>query len=127
MSRAFENMEKICLCCAKENKIVNSYFQLCQKCNTTRLKEEKKEKNSEPLFSKKVLEKGLFDTWTGKPKSKGLFEKPKEDKTKQKIDADEKFYEECFNNSDHRCEECGCELPDTFRDDNGKVVARWRY
>lgn len=128
MGRAFENMEKICLCCCKEKKIVNSFFQMCRECNTARLKEEKQEKVSEPLFNKKVIEKGLFVTLTGTiNKEKGLFEKPKVDKTKNAIEADEKFYEECFNNSDHRCEECGIDLPDTFRDDNGKVIARWRY
>lgn len=127
MGRAFENMEKNCSCCDKERKIVNNFFRMCQECNTARLKEEKKEKDKEPLFSKKVLEKGLFTTWTGKPKLKGMFEKPKQDKTKLSIEADEKFYEQCFNNSDHRCEECNSPLPDVFRDESGKVVARWRY
>ena len=40
---------------------------------------------------------------------------------------DEAFYEECFNSSDHRCEECRKQLPTVFRDEEGKIVARWRY
>jgi len=48
--------------------------------------------------------------------------------TQEKIEEDEIFYEECFNACKiHECEECGKELPDVFRDDDGKVVARWRY
>lgn len=47
--------------------------------------------------------------------------------TKDKIREDEDFYEECFNNSNHKCEECGKNLPTEFRDDNGKVLARYRY
>lgn len=120
-------MLSTCYGCDKPRAIVNSYFKLCRECNIARLREEKKEKNSEPLFEKKELVMGLFDTWTGTPKSKGLFEKPKVDKAKLSIEADEIFYEVCFNNSDHRCEECNAHLPDIFRDESGKVVARWRY
>jgi len=43
------------------------------------------------------------------------------------IDKDEEFYKECFDQSDHRCEECGKRLNDEFRDDDGRVIARWRY
>jgi hypothetical protein len=45
----------------------------------------------------------------------------------QIIERDERFYEYIFNNSEHKCEECGCNLPDTFRSYEGKVVARFQY
>jgi len=58
---------------------------------------------------------------------KGVKEKKLKVKINSKIDRDEAFYLECFNNSNHRCEECGCLLPDEFRDSEGRIIARWRY
>tara|TARA_R110002126_G_scaffold149434_2_gene295385 strand:- start:22 stop:366 length:345 start_codon:yes stop_codon:yes gene_type:complete len=43
------------------------------------------------------------------------------------LKLDELFYQECFDASDHKCEECGKQLPTEFRDDEGKINARWRY
>lgn len=128
MGRTFKNMEKICLCCGREKKIVNSFFQMCLECNSARLKENKPEKVKEPVNKIKVPKSGLFTAFTGKSKkSESLFTKSKPNKTKGNIDLDEEFYEKCFNLSDHICEECDASLPDVFRDENGKVIARWRY
>lgn len=120
-------MVKTCKKCGWERNIVNSFFCLCQGCNTARLKDDNKKQDKEPLFMKTLSKKGLFDSIKVNPKSKITFTTPKVNKTKQKIDADEKFYEQCFNNSDHECEECGTALNDVFRGDNGKIIARWRY
>lgn len=40
---------------------------------------------------------------------------------------DEQFYELCFNLKLQICEECGKKLPNIFRDENGKIIARHRY
>ena len=102
-----------CSNCGKNKPLVNKFFKLCLFCNTERLNANKKPKEYDRV---KTLKKPLK-----KPKNKFS------EKTKEKIKADEEFYEKCFNMSDHKCEECGCDLPTEFRDDNGKVLARWRY
>lgn len=48
-------------------------------------------------------------------------------KEKTTFHKDEELYEKVFNNSNHRCEECGGKLNDVFRDENGKIINRWRY
>ncbi len=97
------------MCCNKcgENKeIVNKHFVLCLKCNNGRLESRK--------VSNKKIEK--------------ISHSPKKvNKTQVKIDEDEEFYLECFKLSNHICEECGIQLPTEFRDDKGRVIARWRY
>lgn len=40
---------------------------------------------------------------------------------------DEELYLESFNSSNHECEECGTSLPNEFRDEDQKIIARWRY
>lgn len=100
---------EICSCCGKHKRIVNKFFFLCMFCNNLRLSKNKKEKTT--------LDNSYF--------VKDL--KSVKKTTSQKIKEDEHFYEKCFNQSNHKCEECGCQLPDFFRDENGKVAARWRY
>lgn len=95
-----------CINCNKGRRVVNSHFKLCSICNNERLSQKKK--NSLPI-------------------ERIIHSKKKPNKTQIKIDEDEKFYLECFNNSNHECEECGTPLPTEFRDINGKVIARWRY
>lgn len=101
--------DKPCSCCGKPNRIVNKFFWLCMVCNNLRLSKNKKEKET--------LDNSYF--------VKSLKQTKKT--TSQKIKEDEEFYEKCFNQSNHKCEECGCQLPENFRDENGKVIARWRY
>lgn len=43
------------------------------------------------------------------------------------IDQDEELYKYIFDTTPDKCEECGTQLPDQFRDDEGKVVCRWQY
>jgi len=65
-----------------------------------------------------------------KRKGKRSLFAPDSTKGEKKLDMkalDELFYERCFNMSDHKCEECGCDLPTEFRDMDGNIVARWRY
>jgi hypothetical protein len=40
---------------------------------------------------------------------------------------DEQTYEAVFNSQPNECAECGCLLPDDFRDDNGNVIFRTQY
>jgi RNA polymerase-binding transcription factor DksA len=49
------------------------------------------------------------------------------EKRREQIRKDEETYEQVFNSNPHQCEECGAELPDQFRDDEGNVLARFQY
>jgi hypothetical protein len=95
-----------CSKCEKDRELVNKYFKLCIECNNMRLQGRKSEtpKIDRILHAVKTL-----------------------NKVQNKIDEDEEFYSECFKLSNHECEECGKQLPTEFRDENGKVTARWRY
>lgn len=125
-----------CRECRQDLPIVNQFHKLCLTCNNIRLHGNKYGKQ----YDKAVFKIARIKT-RNKP-SKSLFFTPTPDSKKSekisfwqnaekdkvdKIAKDEAFYEKCFNSSDHKCEECGVELPDIFRDENGKVVARWRY
>lgn len=95
-----------CSKCGKDKEIVNKHFGLCLVCNSMRL-ESRKSTNvrvERILHSPKVV-----------------------NKVQVKIDEDEEFYLQCFNLSNHVCEECGTPLPTEFRDEKGKVIARYRY
>lgn len=95
-----------CKKCGKDREIVNKHFGLCLICNNERLSGRKVENNNIVR-----IPHGISTT----------------NKVQIAIDLDEKFYLECFNNSNHECEECGAPLPTEFRDEKGKVTARWRY
>jgi uncharacterized protein YecE (DUF72 family) len=113
-----------CKECNGSKKIVNKHFGLCQECNNIRLHGSKygktytiSKKEIKPLrTSKKSVKKSLFSNVKATPK-----------KNVERIKKDEIFYEECFNLSNHKCEECGTQLPTEFRNDEGDVNARWRY
>lgn len=113
-----------CKNCNTEKKIINKHFGLCQECNNLRLHGSKYGKtytmSNKEIQSikprKNKAKKSLFSNVTPTPK-----------KNVKRLEEDEAFYEECFNMSDHKCEECGKQLPTEFRDEDGKVIARWRY
>jgi hypothetical protein len=74
-------------------------------------------KEIKPLRSRKnKAKKSLFSNVEATPK-----------KNIKRLAEDEAFYQECFDLSNHKCEECGVQLPTEFRNDEGKVNARWRY
>ena len=99
----------ICKNCGEKTRIVNKYFGLCLICNNERLKRSKVKSGVNTPKKKKNSSTAIKNT------------------SIDKIRADEEFYERCFNNSDHKCEECGAQLPEEFRDDSGKIIARWQY
>lgn len=106
-----------CKNCKKNKRIVNKFFNLCLECNNERLHGSKYGKqykhtprrNNAFKLSKNSLSGGLSE------------------KAKLAIEKDEKFYEECFNLSNHRCEECDAQLNTEFRDDDGRIIMRIRY
>lgn len=100
------NIMKVKLNCGECGKfpITNAHFKLCTSCNKKRLGEKKS-----PI--KKELRKSVVKSSS---------------RTNDKIKADELFYKECFDVSNHLCEECETQLPTSFSE-NGKVLARWRY
>jgi len=95
-----------CYKCKKDKEIVNKHFGLCLTCNEERLNRRK--------VDNKTVERISHSMKTT-------------NRTQVAIDEDEEFYLKCFNNSNHECEECGKQLPTEFRDEKGKVIARWRY
>lgn len=117
----------MCQCqgCQKNVRIVNKFHKLCLECNNLRLygnKFGKQYKNT--LKSKPLLIKPKKRQIN---KNNKLSHKVKEPIRLTMLEKDELFYEELFNMSDHKCEECSKALPTNFRDEDGKIVARWRY
>ena len=116
-----------CKGCNINKNIVNKHFNLCQECNNERLhgskygkqynlarKEIKSVKTKINRLNHKVVDGKKTSPRKGKSVGKNLL-------------LDEAFYEECFNTSNHKCEECGSSLPTEFRNDEGMINARWRY
>jgi len=105
--------------------VVNKWFKLCQGCNNIRLhgnqygksieNKEQKIKPPKSHLNKRVVDKGEILHVSGGRR------------TGKNFKLDELLYEEVFNNSDHKCEECGKQLPTKFRDEDGKIIARFRY
>ena len=124
-------IKETCKKCGENRFIENKHFFLCGNCNKDRLRVNKDSnsllryidtKNKKQTLKTVVLKKK-------EPSKKYLFSplSTKRKNTKEKILDDENFYLECFNLSDHRCEECNASLPEEFSDSSGKVIARWRY
>lgn len=107
-------MNQKCTQCKESRALVNKHFKLCNICNTSRLDCNKSIKKQNTI--KYTIDKNKLS----KSKKRPL-------KLNAKIIADELFYKKCFDLSDHRCEECGCQLPNQFSNEDGKVIARWRY
>lgn len=124
-------MIKKCNGCKKDKEIVNSHYKLCNQCNETRLKVSKASKPLQEGIYIKTIKYPLRpkETPIKQKAKKSLFinDLPNKRTASIAILEDEDFYEECFNLSDHLCEECGTQLPEEFRDENNKVAARWRY
>ena len=122
-------MEKICKNCKKQQKISNAFFCLCLICNNERLRlKNGVKKNEATKYIQK--QKELNTRANNKLKSdfkESLGRKTNEKKRNSAIIEDEKFYEQSFNLSNHKCEECNKQLPTDFRGEDGKVLARWRY
>lgn len=57
----------------------------------------------------------------------GLMKDVRLEKRREQINNDEEFYELIFNTTEPICEECGAQLPDEFRDENGMVICRAQY
>lgn len=93
--------------------VVNKTHKLCDEHNQIRLHGESRSDR----LSKKVSKA---------PKKFRVKRGPSERALKM-IEKDEVTYEEVFTNNPHECEECGESLPDQFRDEDGKVIARWQY
>lgn len=111
-----------CSECNKKKEIVNKHFGLCFECNNIRLHGNPFGKVYENSFKPPKRSKPIKST----RKSIGGSQASK-NRIGEAIRLDEEVYEKVFTNKDHMCEECGCELPDHFRDEDGKVIARYQY
>ena len=117
-----------CKKCKKEKPIANKFHGLCLICNNKRLEASKnKSKVNIPKSKKSVLKDISVRLKRNVDPNKGVIKKKSKKTSNNKIVLDELFYEKCFHNSDHKCEECEKQLPKKFRDDNGRVLARFRY
>jgi len=101
---------------------------MCRECNNERLEAKKPKKVNTLLRSSKESSTSSVSKLDHKVKQ-GERVKIKQGgrATGKNLLLDELFYEECFNLSNHECEECGKNLPTEFRDDRGRVIARFRY
>lgn len=126
-----------CKNCDLKKRIVNKHFGLCDECNNIRLHGSKYGKQykhtKKPRKSLKSYENNLKQTnkkqSRGTKNRKSLFTTNIKLKKKEKtmLELDEEFYKKCFDNSDHKCEECNCDLPTNFRNEDGFIEARWRF
>lgn len=117
--------DRICKC---GKPVVNVHYGLCHGCNNIRLhgskygkqynkiNKSKKSRTSRITKKKSKARKSLFLEIKVGGRSVG-----------KTLQQDELFYERCFNESNHKCEECGKELPTQFRGKDGKILARFRY
>ena len=117
-----------CKKCKVSSTIVNKHFGLCLDCNNKRLHGSKFGKQYKLTSNNKKPLKSNINRLDHKVKQ-GT--KPTKKEVHKKVGKnlllDEVFYEKAFNSSDHKCEECNKQLPTEFRDDDGNIIARWRY
>lgn len=97
--------------------VVNKKFKLCGKCNNIRLHGGSCKKDRKPIKIKACLPGGGFI----KQSKRGVVTRTRV------IDRDEQTYEKVFNSKPNYCEECQRLLPDTFRDDEGRVIQRSQF
>lgn len=128
-----------CTKCGLNKPIKNKFHKLCLECNNERLYGSKYGKQYNNTLSNKTS----FKSSKKKGKSnKSLFAPVKKTKVSEKLEfnnikegeekvhmivQDEIFYEKCFNTFYHKCEECSQPQPTEFRNEEGKVIARYRY
>lgn len=117
-----------CSKCGGDKILINKHFKLCLSCNNERLHGSKFGK------SYKSIKNDIKPVKSTKNRAKSIDRiqinnqcLQKEQKKDSNLIKDERLYEKSFNLSDHKCEECLKPLPDRFRDDDGKIIARWRY
>ncbi len=119
-----------CKKCKKDRPIVNKFHGLCNECNNMRLHGNIYGKQHSYIYKPKPARKTAVNK-VNKKKTLSIsspdFYNADLKTTREKILEDEVFYEKCFNSSNHKCEECGNPLPEVFRDEDGKVIAKWRY
>ena len=118
-----------CSGCKKDKTIKNAFHKLCLECNNKRLESRKKPKSTTYINKKEKLNKREETRFKRVVESKDAVKKKRlKKKMGKNFVLDELFYEECFNDCKiHECEECRFPLPTEFRDDSGKVIARFRY
>lgn len=114
-------MSRSCVNCGSEY-VVNMKYQLCDSCNFIRLHgksrfeyelERSKNKPSKAPKGRLIIKGKLKDERIGK--------------RRETIRKDEETYYQVFISKPNKCEECGCDLPDIFRDEEGRVVCRFQY
>lgn len=95
---------KPCSKCGKNPYIVNRTKWLCQYCNFKRLHEGKE----------------VWQVTKQKPIAPSK-------KRVSVLSKDREFYKLCFDTKLQICEECNAKLPNEFKDENGRLVAIYRY
>ena len=111
--------------------VANKWFKLCSECNKERLHGSKYGKQVDYKEKKiKSLKTAKNESTNKRTIDKGkrvILKKASKSKSIKRKESDEAFYEECFNTSDHKCEECNAKLPNEFKGDDGVILYRARY
>ena len=110
-----------CSKCENDRIIVNRKHFLCQICNYQRLHPE--DENNGSGFKQTAIKVNP----NYKPKQKTAIKKTPSKKGLKQIKDDEKTYEIVHALKPCLCEECGAGLPIEFRNEEGKVNARFQY
>lgn len=119
--------------------VVNKHFGLCRECNNIRLhgnKWGKKPKESSHKVKKEPKKSLSAPENSIEMRIKHIIDNPNKRLTHivnagrscgKNYAMDILTYAEVFKRSEHKCEECGAALNDVFQDENGKVIANFRY
>jgi hypothetical protein len=120
-----------CKECKQDKEIENKHWRLCLECNRKRLDELKLatayKYPKEDRKSLRVDVKRIKRTVKGDKGHKIMHRGDKGSKSLGNRMLDEAFYKKCFELSNHKCEECGEQLPTEFLDQDGRVASRFRY
>lgn len=103
------------------NFITNKTHNLCSWCNHIRLHGETPIETQ--IKKKKERDKVSYQNNKKRP----YFRSGASKKRKETRNKDHEIYRKLFNRSNHVCEECGKPLPTEFEDDDGNLIAIWRY
>lgn len=123
--------------CGRTNTPINSkgfcsdcqYIQIHGRSKQEVYLERSKKRQKDKLIKYTSIQRKPLKKPKTRPKTKvnNQLKDERLEKRREQINKDEETYEHVFNSKPHKCEECGEQLNDEFRDEEGQVVARWQY
>lgn len=123
----------ICKAC-KQEKWINNARRLCFECvykvnhggkNCLEVQREKQKNKPVKVYT---LKRTPLKRYSFKKKRHYIkSSKETQEKRKETLRKDRETYFKVFINKENFCEECGCCLPSIFEDENGNIVAIYRF